>query len=272
MTTRKQNVQKRDLAFAQRTITRIWQEQPTEQNPYLAENCRCHGYDLLALARERSFFDILFLLFQGELPSKDHAQLLETLMIVLINPGPRHPATRAAMNAGVGKTDPGHILPIGLSVLSGDHLGGGEVTAAMKFFRKGMRAAPEDLAASLLAAGEDVCHPFPGFGSCYGGIDPMPGKAADLLCALPGSGKALHWGTRFAKALQPHSMGWLTAGVAAAVYCDLAFLPRAGAGLFQLMCAPGLLAHGLEVANKPITAMPFLDEDHYVIEPEARKR
>lgn len=58
-------------------------------------------------------------------------------------------------------------------------------------------------------------------------------------------------------------MGWLARGVAAATMCDLGFHPRVRAGIFQLISAPGLLAHGLELTNKPITAMPFLHEHHY---------
>jgi citrate synthase len=33
-----------------------------------------------------------------------------------------------------------------------------------------------------------------------------------------------------------------------------------------LLSAPGLVAHGLEMANKPITAMPFVKDENYVIE------
>ena len=61
-------------------------------------------------------------------------------------------------------------------------------------------------------------------------------------------------------------MGWLSPGICAAVFLDLGFAPREGAGLFQLICAPGLLAHGLELADKPINSLPFLDEEKYIIE------
>jgi citrate synthase len=61
-------------------------------------------------------------------------------------------------------------------------------------------------------------------------------------------------------------MGWLTTGVAAAVFCDLGFQPKIGGALFQLLGAPGLAAHGLELANKPITAMPYISDENYVIE------
>jgi len=268
-------VEKRDIKFAHRTITQIWRETPAPGNPYLATECLCHGYDILALAAKRSFADTLFLLFLGELPSPDQAKLLETLAITLINPGPRHPATRAAMNAGVGKTDPAHILPIGLSILGGEQLGGKEVEAAIRFLRKKSTTPVNELLTELSGnqkPPEGDYHIAPGFGSRFGGIDPMPQKIIDLLLTNKACGKALRWGNDFAAALHPQNMGWLAPGVAAAVFCDLGFLPQAGAGMYQLLAAPGILAHGLELANKPISAMPFLDEDHYVIEPEARKK
>lgn len=274
MSLSKQQVRKRDMTFASRTQTKIWQEIPSEGNPYLAEQCRCHGYDILELAQKRSFVDVLFLLFQGELPTPEQASLLEILLVAMINPGPRHPATRAAMNAAVSKTHTQHLLPIGLSVLGGAHLGGAEVQASMRFLAANLARQPAEVAAECLVVPPPVegdCHPAPGFGSRFGGVDPMPRQTATLLAALPGAGRAVTWGEGFAEVLAPHGMGWVASGVAAAVFCDLGFHHRVGAGLYQLICAPGILAHGLELANKPITAMPFLDEEHYVVAPEARK-
>ena len=268
MTNQPHEVRKRDIRFTSRTVTRIWEEVPAEKNPFVTGQCRCHGYDILELARKRSFVDVLFLLFQGELPSAEQANLLETLLIVMINPGPRHPATRAAMNAGVGKTHGSHLLPIGLTVLGGAHLGGEEVTDAMLFLRKNRGNNPPHIAAELLQGGKPEkgdWHIAPGFGSRFGAIDPMPQQIAELARTSPGSGDHTKWGNEFADSLQPHTMGWLSTGIAAAVFCDLGFHPRAGAGLYQLLCAPGILAHGLELANKPIIAMPFLQEEQYVI-------
>ncbi|PLX51168.1 MAG: citrate synthase [Desulfobulbaceae bacterium] len=274
MAVEKNQVRKRDMTFVNRTRTRIWQETPTEENPYLAEQCRCHGYDILELAGKRSFAEVLFLLFQGELPTPEQAEMLEFLCIAMINPGPRHPATRAAMNAAVSKTHPQHLLPIGLSVLGGAHLGSAEVLASMRFLTANLKRLPAEVAEESLAAprpDEGDFHAAPGFGSRFGGIDPMPRQLAAQLGTLPGAGRALAWGAGFAEELTPQGLGWLGPGVAAAVFCDLGFHYRVGAGLYQLISAPGVLAHGLELANKPITAMPFLDEEHYVIAAEAKK-
>lgn len=273
MTAQPHDIRKRTTTFASRTATKVWQEVPTADNPYLAESCRCHGYDILELASKRSFIDVLFLLFQGELPTSDQAKVLETLFISMINPGPRHPAVRAAMNAGVGKTHPQHILPIGLSILSGNHLGGEEVIAAMEFLKKNRTHDPAEVAANLLLqerpdAGD--WHLAPGFGTRFGGIDPMPQKTTTLLATIPSRHEHLHWGEELVRTITPQGMGWLSTGVAAATFCDIGLHPRAGAGLYQLLCGPGILAHGLELSNKPITAMPFLDEEHYVIEQQTR--
>ncbi len=269
---RHQKVTARSEPFADKVSTRIWEELASSDNPYIADSSRCHGYDLIDLMQGASYIDTFYLLFRGEMPSTDERQLLEKLMIGLINPGPRHPATRAAMNAGIGKTDPQHILPISLAIMGGEHLGAGEVEGAMRFMRRHRREDPARLVEQLLKEkGEEQpeegdWHIAPGFGSCFGGVDLMPSKLVTLLLELPGCGDIIKWGARFSAALEEHNMGWLNVGVAAAVFADLGFHPRSGAGLFQLLSAPGLLAHGMEQANKPITAMPFISDKAYTID------
>ncbi|MEO0444355.1 MAG: citrate synthase, partial [Pseudomonadota bacterium] len=82
MTTPKhQQVRSRNEKFAEKTATRIWSEQATEDNPYIAESALCHGYDLFELVDQCSFVQVLYLLYRGELPSKDQEKLLESLMI-----------------------------------------------------------------------------------------------------------------------------------------------------------------------------------------------
>lgn len=263
-------VSSRNEAFVDKTSTRIWEELPCPDNPYIAQTCRCHGYDLLELMQKRGYVDILYLLFRGELPNVDEARLLERLMIGLINPGPRHPATRAAMNAGVGKTDPNHILPIALSVYGGNYLGSGQVEAAMRFIRQNRNQDPVRHAQILLETelppAEGDWHIASGFGSYYGGIDSMSAQLAEQLVTLPGDAPNLKWGNAFAKALNTQNMGWLSIGLAAAAFTDLGIHPRHAPGLLQLIVSPGLFAHGIELANKPRTSMPFIKDENYVIE------
>ena len=273
-----QKVESRNEKFTDRTATKIWCETPSDDNPYIASRALCHGYDLIELMQNRSFVDVFYLLFRGELPSVEDSRLLEQLMIGLINPGPRHPATRAAMNAGVGKTNPVHILPIAASVLGGNYLGGGEIEQAIRFFRKHLKKEPQDVANQLLDrqlqdgsenSEENSESVAPGFGQRFGGIDLLADKLAKQLELNSAPESHLIWGIKFAKQLNTQSQGWLNTGVAAAVFADLGFQPKYGGALFQLLGAPGLLAHGLELANKPINAMPFVSDENYILENHA---
>ena len=264
-------VRSRNEPFTERTATRIWSEQPSEDNPYIAAQARCYGYDLFELMEKRSFVDVFYLLFRGELPTNAEAQLMQALMIGLINPGPRHPATRAAMNVGVGKTDPLHILPIASAVLGGDYMGGGAIEKIMRFLRKQQHTDPQDFARDFFLQQQslnsvEVEEAIPGFGQRHGGIDLLTKNIAAQLLKLDAAGKALRWGAALAEQLETEGFGWQVTGLAAAVFADLGFHPRAGGSLFQLLGAPGLVAHGLELSNKPITAMPFVSDENYVIE------
>ena len=265
-------VRSRNEPFVARTATRIWCEQASADNPYIATHALCHGYDLFELMAKRSFVDVFYLLFRGELPSKADTQLLQTLMIALINPGPRHPATRAAMNAGVGKSDPVHILPIAAAVIGGEHEGAGIVEPAMRFLRKQQQRDPQQFFIEVmpqfaaLTTIDEQRLLLPGFGAHYGGANLLAKNIALQLCELEAAGTALHWGCQFAAQLETQGIGWTMPGIAAAVFADLSFQPRVGGSLFQLLSAPGLVAHGIELANKPITAMPFVSDENYVIE------
>lgn len=264
---RHQPVQSRNEPFSDKVATRIWHESPSPSNPYIAQTLSCYGYDLFELVAKRSFVDVFFLLFRGELPTAGEAQLLEQLMIALISPGPRHPASRAAMCTGVGKTDPLHILPIASGVLGGQYLGGEGIESAIKTLRRASRQSPHEFLKSLERDATSLESALPGFGKIAGGADVFAVQLAEHLLTLAGAGTALKWGQELSTLLAAQNAGaWLRTGIAAAVFSDLGFQPRAGGCLYQLLGAPGLVAQGLELANKSITAMPFVKDENYVIE------
>ena len=114
---------------------------------------------------------------------------------------------------------------------------------------------------------EGDVRPAPGFGTRYQGIDLVAVDLGRALAQSPGAGEALTWAAAFAAELQRRDRGgWLMPGVAAAALLDLGFHPKTGPGLFQWLCAPGLLAHAFEMSNKPLTALPFIDDSRYIID------
>lgn len=252
--------------------TAIWQETATTNNPYLTESCRCYGYDLFELMGKCHYSEVLYLLFRGDLPNQHEADLLEQLQIAIITPGVRHPAVQASMSAATSRSDATNILPIGLSLLGGEHLGGAEVEQSMRFLKKKCNKSIEEIMIQQViptTANDDTkgdIHPVPGFGSRYGGIDPMASAIAEQLCKSPGAGDYLKWSTTLVNELIPHNIAWLIPGVVAATLLDLGFHPRMGAGVYQLLSAPGLLAHAWEYDDKPFNSLPFPDDRQYYIE------
>lgn len=271
MTERKTiKVELRDVQAVEKASTEIWKEIPSADNPYIAEKVFCHGYELLELSRHRDYIDTLYLLFLGELPDPGRHKLLETLAILLCNPGPRHNATRAAMMAGAGKTQSYHILPISLSILSGAHLGAAEVQASMRFLRQNLEEDPIKIATELCESvnqnQERSVHVAPGFGAIYGDVDLLSKDIANEICSMECTGGPLRWANAFSNELNHHRYGWLSTGIMAAAFVDMDIDSMSGAALYQLISAPGLLAHGLEMCKKPGNPMPFLDQDHYIFE------
>ena len=268
-----QAVTKRNETFAEKIQTKIWSEQASGVNPYIADKTLIHGYNQLELISKKTYSEMVYLTLKGELPGKEQAALLDATFVALSNLGPRHAATRAVMNASVSKSDITHLLPIGTSVLSGSYLGAAEVYESVRFIRKNMNKNPDLVLANVLSqraldakleAGE-----LPGFGSRYGGVEIMPEKIAEQLSQFSAAGKGFEWCNAFMALAKEYDIGWHITGVAAAAFTDLGFSPKAAAGLFQIAASLGLLAHGIEMSNKPLTAMPFVAEENYHFTEEA---
>ncbi|WP_136679503.1 citrate synthase [Neptunomonas sp. XY-337] len=264
------NEARRDEHFAEQISTAIWHEKPSDDNPFISRESRCHGYEHLALMQQKSFAEVIFLLFRAELPTQDEHTLFNELLIALIHPGPRHNATRAAMNAAVSKTHSSHILPLALQVLGGQWQGSEEVFLAAKFLLKSQGQAPEDFTIDTPAElTTDNTKPelqlAPGFGSLYGTRDTYTHQLADRLLALPQAGKMMQWGQQLITAQANERIGWRISGLTAACLVDLGFSPYQAELIFQIASAPGIAAQAAEKTDQPITAMPFLKDKDYVI-------
>ena len=265
----------RDDKYVTAVPTEITLEEASDNNPFHTENMYIFGYEHLELSEKRDFVDMMFLLFKGELPEPTEKTLFDKLLCCLINPGPRHPATRAAQTVGIARTKLQHALPISLSVGSGSYLGSDDVFNSMHFLIKNVDADPAEIAISQLTSLDfDVTQEplvAPGFGAFYGGADPYARKLADFIRQYNPNGKHFVFASKLVSQWQSHNtaIGWLTSGLTAAIFCDLGFHPRQGTLLFQIAISPGLGAHAVEKANKPITDMPFPSDDNYFIDASA---
>lgn len=253
-------------AFTQGIPTSIWKEEATVSNPYVTQKAFCYGYNFDEILDQLSYVETLYLLLTGKIATDQQSRLLEICLKMFITPGPRHPATRAAMNAGIGRTEVTHILPISLSVLSADYLGSKEVGSSMKFIQSNFELNPEQIVANIDDNKlNNLPNPIPGFGKVFNDVDEFTLKNAQRIEALNFMLPYFEWSLELVKYMQPKGLSWLPSGLIASLFLDLELDYRTGIGLFQILQSPGLVAHGVEKANKPLTDMPFVSEENYDI-------
>ena len=105
------------------------------------------------------------------------------------------------------------------------------------------------------------------FGTVYGSKDPYSKQLAfNLFGDDYEQGDTMRWCKRFVKAIESNDFGCRLTGLFAAVLVDLGFTPYEGELLFQIACAPSIAAHAAEKAGGKITDLPFVPDEHYIIE------
>ena len=270
MTDRKVKIESRNDKFTTRIKSEITEEIPADDNAFLTKTMRIHGYDVLDLMEHYDYQDIFYLIFKRELPNPEQKQLLRLLSVFLINLGPRHASARAAANAGVGRTDVNHILPIAVMAMGGSYGGSKEVEDSMRFILKNADSPADNVAKTTLEQTPEETNQdwiiAPGFGTDFGGQSPLLHQVKNKLLAVNIPNKYLSWAEQFVRNLPAEKhCGWRLAGVVAATLLDLGFPARQGAGIFQMLASPGAYAHGIQFADKAITEIPFLNDEFYEI-------
>jgi len=235
--------------------TRIWDEAPDPRSPFLGRQVRLFGYDYYGdVLGQARWVEVLWLLFVGEPPTPDQADLLERLAVALANPGPRDPSVHAAMCGGIGGSRPAAQLMAALAVASGDHGGAGELRRAMRAWQDNDAGVS---IATRLAAHADAEGNWPGF-------SPLSRETPEavFLCLTHLLASPL---ARCLSELREHepalsrgaNHGLSLTGVAAAAFVDLGLSPDQGEALFLLLRLPGALAHGIEQSGHMHKQFPF---------------
>ncbi len=244
--------------------TKIWMEEPEEDNPFAASACYCSGYDVFGdLLGKVSWPQYLYLLFKLELPSREQEKLLETLAVALAHPGIRDHSVRAAMNAGVGGSTRASALMAALAVGAGNLGGGHEVFLAMGLWqdpgteisgwRSYVKAPPGVPPADSWLPMEHI----PGFDPNGAGCPKPVIQTLDLLATLSPTG-VLGWLGENREALeQLTSMPLAMSGVAAAAFSDLGFSAEEAEALYLLLRLPGAAAQAVEQEQHGWRQYPF---------------
>lgn len=242
--------------------TRIWRDEPEDNNPFAARRSFCRGYDVFGqMVGKARWVQMLMLLLRDELPPAPSLDMLEALAVGLANPGPRDASVHAAMCGGVGGSAAAASLAAALAVGAGRNGGAREVFDAMLMWQEcGADPArwatwrgPVDGAVEIWPD----CEHTPGF-------DPhgvaTSGVVRDLLAALAQAGGSARvtWLHRHAEAARAATgLPLSIAGVAAAVFLDLGLAPEEGEMLYLLLRLPGAAVHALEQTANGFRRFPF---------------
>ena len=244
--------------------TRICREDPTSSNPFVAQQRYIAGYEQRSLWQQCDYLDGVFLHLSGDLPAAEQKLLMQTLMLGLMNLGPRDPAIRSAMVAGISKTRVEHLLPIGLMACEGSIDGAAAVMESYRFIKSKRYASVQNWVNECVAGGQWGEHlSAPGFGQLYGSVDPILQSLAQDLYLIQPQSKTFIWCQQLITELQAFDMGWLASGITAAVGVELQLGARQTMALYQISRSLGIVSHGVEQTQYRMHNAPILDDEHY---------
>jgi citrate synthase len=222
------------------------------------------GYDLIALARHRSFGDVVYLLLRGPLPPGREGELLETMLVVMAEHSINAPSTHTARTVANCGSPLQTAVAAGISAIGPHHGGAGEQCAEL--LQEGVRQAAEPFDAAAVAAAivEQAAaagRRLPGFGHRMHDPDP---RAVFLLARARELGLyGQHAAVAEAMVARLHertgkSLPLNVDGALAALASDMGFAPPMARGLFILARTAGLLAHVQEeyTTGRPMKFVP----------------
>ncbi len=244
--------------------SKIWNEIPEKDNPFAASVCLCRGYDVFNdLLRNAGWSEYIYLLFVGEKPNRRQTQLLESIALVLANPGVRDHSVRAAMNGGVGGSTHAASLIAALAVGAGQLGGAREIFLAMGLWRSLGRDLPAWKIA-LETRNEE------GRADVWGEMEYPPGfDPFGKNCSRP----VLQVLEYFSELYPGENLAWLKqnrpvleavtgiplalSGVVAAGFHELRLTPDCAEMLYLILRLPGAAVHALEQKQYGWRRFPF---------------
>jgi citrate synthase len=205
------------------------------------------GHKLEELIQERSFVEVIYLLFQGELPSESHATMLNALLVAAIDHGP---AVTSAMNARISASagnSTHSALAAGVLGFGPRHGIAGE--GAMRFFKEQVTMSNEqpnyDLS-SVLQDLKDKGVRIPGYGhKVFIDTDPRSDVLFGIAKEIGIFGQYSEFALQVKEELNKISSKPLPLnidGTMAAILCDMGMDARLGQTFFLISRTPGLLA------------------------------
>jgi citrate synthase len=226
------------------------------------------GYRQEDLIGKVPFSHVVYLLLKGELPSKEHGQMMDAILTACIDHGVTPPSAMAARVVASG----GVPLPtaVAAGVLSIGDAHGGAIEKGAKFLQEGVQRLKEEgvsvdaMAKQLVQESIEQKKRLLGFGHRVHTSDPRTKRLFGLADEVGVSGEHV----KLAKAIEQeleHVKGKKLPinvdGAIAAISSDMGFDWRLGKGFFLLGRVAGLTAQVYEeqTREKPMRKMFTVD-------------
>jgi citrate synthase len=211
------------------------------------------GKDITSLMTNATFTDLVFLLYQGRLPSPEERRLLDAILIGVADHGPGSPSAAASRLVATGNRQaPEAAIAAGILAIGDAHAGAG--LACMEIIKDGLDLARRESLTIPDAAGRTVDlflerkERLPGFGHRHHTSDPR----TPILFKMASEFKLRKDGIEFMEALEAAVQKKIKPlpinidGALAAVLHDMGFPPLFGKVMFIVGRVAGLGAQVME--------------------------
>lgn len=229
-------------------------------------------YPVRELINDFSYGEAVYLLLLGKKPPKNHARMLEAILVSVIDHGVRPPSTIAAVT--VANTGGNLNAAVAAGILAINEYHGGAIEKAMEAVSEAVKLQ-ETLSLDKIQAAEKLCRDYKsngkrvsGFGHRFHTKDPRTVRLFELARELKVAGKFVEQAEACEKVLSDKlgkKMPINADGAIAALLCEMNFPPKIANGIFMIARVPGLIAHAVEEQeNNP--PMRTVDVENYEYE------
>jgi citrate synthase len=236
------------------------------------------GYNLMDLIGKYNYADLTYLLWRGELPTRNHSRMMDALLTVCLEHSLNAPSVDAARFVASCGVPLQSAVSAGVAAIGDWH--GGAIEQAAKMLQDAVirmnrtRHSPKETAEEILREMTNRGERVPGFGHPTHTDDPRTRRLLEIAKETELSGTHL----QLAQALESVTEKVLgkhlilnVDGCIAAIISDMGFDWRLGKGFFIVSRTPGLIAHAYEqmYSEKPYKSARW-DEIVYTGPPERR--
>ena len=235
------------------------------------------GYRQEDLIGNKPFAHIVYLLLKGELPSKEHGEMMDAILSATIDHGVTPPSSIAARTVASGKVPLPTAVAAGILSIGDAH--GGAIEKGAKYFQEGIKRMNNEglnineIAKILVRESIDNNMRILGFGHRIHKLDPRTKKLYFIADKMGISKEHIALSKSIEKYLEKHVNKKLPInvdGAIAAIISDMGFDWRLGKAFFLIGRTVGLTAHVYEEQTEFKPMRKICDIDCKYVGPEER--